>query len=291
MAKKRPREVDKFEDIAEPVSSATVHAVATSLSPIKKGRRSLFFDGHLTDGKSSMRMVAFSERQHEVIQKFKEKKETMELRDVEFKHALRGEEIEVLLKSNSKICSSAKQIDVKGIEFDDGIAPDLTLMEVKTKALFSLVNVRAKVLDVGDTETLSNGYVKQDIIVTDSSGIGRVSLWGATVGSVEARKCYLFKAFMVKEFGGNKFLSMKKEESVVEKIADEIEDEFFDNGGVLEEATIAGVSQFDRRKICPRCSSTIEPGQGDPPVTGRCLKPECAMVVKYDACKRKWLQS
>ena len=69
MASKRKREeVDDFEGVANPLGSANVHGVISSLSSIKKGRKSNYFDGTVSDGKSKLRLVGFSQGQQKQMQ-------------------------------------------------------------------------------------------------------------------------------------------------------------------------------------------------------------------------------
>ena len=85
MARKRPRVVTDTEEVGqEPSTSAVVQGVISSLSPIKKGWKkpnSKYFHGCVSDGKRSMRFVSFSERHLDLMEKFKESKRPVELRD------------------------------------------------------------------------------------------------------------------------------------------------------------------------------------------------------------------
>ena len=56
-------EVDEVESLEEPISTASIHGVISSLSPIKKGRKSNYFDGSVSNGKSKVRLVGFSPSQ------------------------------------------------------------------------------------------------------------------------------------------------------------------------------------------------------------------------------------
>ena len=40
--------------VVSPSSSAKIHGVVTSISPMKKGRSCSYFDGEITDGKTKM---------------------------------------------------------------------------------------------------------------------------------------------------------------------------------------------------------------------------------------------
>ena len=47
-------ELEEVDSLEEPVSTASLHAVVSSLSPVKKGRNSDYFEGTVTDGKSTV---------------------------------------------------------------------------------------------------------------------------------------------------------------------------------------------------------------------------------------------
>ena len=60
VAMKRAQE--EFEDVSGVVAtspSARIHGIVTSVSPMKKSRTCNYFDGEITDGKTSMRLFGF----------------------------------------------------------------------------------------------------------------------------------------------------------------------------------------------------------------------------------------
>ena len=60
MAKKRSyEEILNIDDVKEPISSTSIHGAIVTLSPVKKGRKSNFFDGMLADETSQIRLVGF----------------------------------------------------------------------------------------------------------------------------------------------------------------------------------------------------------------------------------------
>ena len=42
-------EVEKFDEVDKAISSASVYGVVTSLLPVKKGRRTNYFEGTVSD--------------------------------------------------------------------------------------------------------------------------------------------------------------------------------------------------------------------------------------------------
>ena len=49
----------------------------------------------------------------------------------------------------------------------------------------------------------------------------------------------------------------------------------------ISNAVIIGVSHLGTHKICLRCSARVELST---PMLGRCTKPMCAMLQRYDIC-------
>ena len=46
MAKKRSHdEIENIDDVNEPMSSTSIHGAVVTLSPVKKGRKAMFFGG------------------------------------------------------------------------------------------------------------------------------------------------------------------------------------------------------------------------------------------------------
>lgn len=69
MAKKRvySEEVDNLDEV-KTATNLTVHGAVTAISPVKKGTRSIFFDGMLADNTSRLRMVGFNSVQQKQLQ-------------------------------------------------------------------------------------------------------------------------------------------------------------------------------------------------------------------------------
>ncbi len=124
-------------------------------------------------------------------------------------------------------------------------------------------------------EILDSGQVKQDICISDASGAGRVTVWGSHVGTMVVGDSYLLSGFIVKEFRGNKYLSMRKEGSNIEKIDDVgavMNVDETNVGGSISNVRIVGVIEFISRKVCIVCHSIDEPGPGS------------NMAQRYDCC-------
>ena len=57
----------------------------------------------------------------------------------------------------------------------------------------------------------SGGKKKQDIIIADTSGTLKVTVWEGYVDSLEVGSSYSLTNFVVREYAGSKYLSMLRE--------------------------------------------------------------------------------
>ena len=104
-------ELEEVDSLEEPVSTASLHAVLSSLSPVKKGRNSDYFEGTVTDGKSTVRLVRFKRSQQSKIQRFMDKQQPILLDDCEINKAGCGPRMEIMLKVSTTITSSQKLLN------------------------------------------------------------------------------------------------------------------------------------------------------------------------------------
>ena len=132
------------------------------------------------------------------------------------------------MKSQSLAKPSGCKVDPSEVDYDDGVAPEVSLAVVKEKCIYAHVSVRGKVCQVMRAETLENGSTKQDIII-----------WGGIVDCVAVGQCYLLCNFTVREYEGKRYLTMCKEGSEIADIGTVVQG--VDTGGVLKNTTIVGV--------------------------------------------------
>ncbi len=69
----------------------------------------------------------------ESLQKYKSAKETVELRDCQVKRGIRGDQIEIVLKSNTEVARCSEQLDSSNIDFDDGVIPEVPVSALEGK--------------------------------------------------------------------------------------------------------------------------------------------------------------
>ena len=112
--RKRPTEdIENYSDIGGcQHENANVHGVLMQLSPVKKGKRSNFFEGQMSDGTSRMHFVGFKAEQRKKLVDFSQSGKPVELKDCEIKVSRQGHQMEVLLKNSTEISTSRKTFDV-----------------------------------------------------------------------------------------------------------------------------------------------------------------------------------
>ena len=71
-SKRSIKEALKFEQLEKPIAKASVHGAMLSVSKVKKGRSSVYFDGMLTDGMTQVRVVGLRPEQQKKLQSFEE---------------------------------------------------------------------------------------------------------------------------------------------------------------------------------------------------------------------------
>lgn len=145
---------------------ATVSGLLTSISPIRPTSR--YFDGELTDGESVIRLVGFDKHKQQQLKSFCDFKVPVTLRDCLIQRNKFKNNLEVVLKSNTKIESSTQQFHVPDLKTVGSSI--INLSQLNDLHEHERVTVRVTILKVNKPETVSGGKIKQEILVADSTG-------------------------------------------------------------------------------------------------------------------------
>ena len=284
MARKRPHnEIDDLDKVDNPMESATIHGVVTTLSPIKKGRTTNFFDGTLADSSGKMRIVGFNTDHQKIMREFMDKREPVQLTDCQVKPARRGTDMEIMFKGTTKLKPSPKKFDISTFHFGDEGPAEINLAQLHSFKDYDRITVNIKVLSSTDSIDVSGGRKKQEVKVADKSEVCMVTLWAENIGKLDDNQSYTLKSFLVREFGG-KSLTIGREGSEICPIPDIGEVAADDDGCKLQtikKATIIGVLQLDTYRSCLRCKARVDPIT---PPLGRCSKSGCNMLQRFDMC-------
>ena len=151
MAAKR-KLIEEFDNVstAALTESAVIHGVVVSVSPMKPGKRAKFFEGKLTDGTKTIRMVGFRSHQQNKLATYHSK--PVAIHDCEVKSARQSDELEILMKSNTRIETSPRKFDAVNIEnFTDNEMTAMTLDRLTTVNDFDRISVVAKVTRISES--------------------------------------------------------------------------------------------------------------------------------------------
>ena len=293
---KRSLGVEEFEDVSEvanPSPNAKIRGVVTSMSPMKKGRTCNYFDGEITDGKTSMRLFGFDSAAgvRRKLMEFEGKAESVTLSKCEVKRARQGTNLEILLGKYTDVQRSDKAFSVESV-VDKKNGKRILLNELPDLMPYERVSVAVKALRVEDPMEVTGGKRKQDIIIGDSSATTRLTVWEKEIGSIEVKKSYQLHGMVVKEYRGTRCLSTSKDNAHIAEIDDigavNEEDMGFDeesSNSDVKNARIVGVDEKDSYPGCIRCNAKVIQDIEDEDL-GKCVK--CQMTQCIDVCAKQF---
>ena len=282
------QDIDSFESIQQPLPNASIHGSFTSLSSLKKGKNSHYFDGIITDGTSFLRIVGFSSEQQKKLSAFFESGQPAHLENCEVKKSRQGDKLEVMLKKFTDIQKSPKKITIPP---DDGLSDDsavyITLGELNKVDEFQRVTVDVKVIYIGDPTEVSGGKIKQDVTVADCTDNSRLTIWEDRMNTLDKGASYTLKNIVVRLFRDKKYLSFPRCGLSVIKIPDigTVEEDGHNSDADksttyrLIKACVIAVVLLDSYKSCISCRARVE--TTEPPL-GRCSK--CCMMQHMEHC-------
>ena len=72
--KRTAEDLEQLDAATHPVDTANIEGNITSLSPVKKGRRSSYFEAEIDDGTCKLRLVGFSSDHQRILTNFPPKR-------------------------------------------------------------------------------------------------------------------------------------------------------------------------------------------------------------------------
>ena len=229
------------------------------------------FEEKVSDGSSKLRFVGFDSKQQKKMLEMMPKKQAIEIENCEIKPSRRGEKMEILLKSDSRINEIKKKIEVADIDFEDDTPEEIQLDSLQSKFEYVKVTVRVKIHRVTEAETVRTGKRKQEVVVADKKSTAKVTLWEDQIGSLKQGESYCLEVFFVKEFGGEKYLSVGSESKIVSIENVEVL-EISNTDKTIKDVAIMAVAQMNCYRACLRCNVRVEAADEG---NGRCSRPDC----------------
>ena len=275
----------EFESLGEAfeAESATVDGVVACVSPMKKGKKAEYFEAKLTDGLKQMRVVGFKGGHRKRLASFEaESQGSVSLQNCQVKKARQSDELEIVLKSSSRVEASPKKFATDCVA--KILSSKITLDDLDQRRAFERISVDAKVVRVGDPAAVSGGVVKQDVVIADSTSAAKITVWEADIGCLVEGTSYCFND-VVREYQQSKYLSLPIEGATVVEIGEmgEVcEDDIADDCVTVSGAEVAGVLSLQSYEACLMCSCKVEATSGN---LGCCTK--CNMQQVISKCRKQ----
>lgn len=88
-------ELGEVSEVSHPSPNAKIHGIVSMVSPMKESKKCSYFDGELTDGKSSLRFFGFDSGVRRKLLDAEESSKPVALVDCEVKRSRLGQDLEV----------------------------------------------------------------------------------------------------------------------------------------------------------------------------------------------------
>lgn len=99
------------------------------------------------------------------------------------------------------------------------------------------------------------GLVKQDVIIADSTGTSRLTVWQSDVDSLTVGQSYIFNKVTVRSYDGLKYLSPLKLGWLHDECDDIGDVEETNDKNEVKNAVVAGVSYIGSHPSCISCKA------------------------------------
>ena len=259
-------------ELKENSSAVTVHGVLVGeVSPVKtskKGTDVKYFEGALSDGKKSVRVVSFDPKLRNQFEEAKKQHCGVALKNCVVKRKLQTDNFEILMNSKSSVVKSPKKFKV---EEQDVVSPSHcselgTLEEIKDLSEHQQVTVSGKIQSVCAPDKItikSSGkqLLKQEFVIADCTFVCRGVAWEQHVGSLKADQTYKLVGVTIRSFNGLKYISIGEKSRIEyrDDIGEVIEDEVATGTGGLKtvNAEVVAVMGIDTYASCRNCNGKV----------------------------------
>ena len=258
----------------------------TQVSPIKKNSKKnanvRYFNGQISDGKQTARIICFDPSLHQTVDQALKNRSSISFVNCQVKPNVFDKQLEVVATTsriytvpteNFEDKTSSKQISIS------------ELSDLSTTALLQ-VDITIKVLSIDPSTTVNKNdgskVTKQDCIISDSTGTCRLVLWETDVEKLVQGQSYQIKVASVRIFKDTKYLSISANCTfsevanigvVKEPSDDEDNAKFKDVVGEID--TVLSSEQY---YSCKSCKSKLQQDG----VFAKC--PKCSSLAKISNC-------
>ena len=245
---------------------ATIDALIASVSPPPKDSNKSFFEGEITDGETITRIVGFDKTQRDTLDHFQRKGIPVTIKNCVVQLSKFSNRYEVVLKGYTNIEQSAAHFQVKN--FDTLGSKCIPLSDLPSKQEYDRVTVKVKVIDVRDPEKVGKDKTKQDVSISDATGVATLTIWEDDINKLEPEESYQMNRLCVRSYRGKRQLSLPKNGATITKIEDigDVQDDSCDLDPVdttIESVKVIGVQLLDTIYTCMYCKkANLDPSSG-----------------------------
>ena len=251
----------------------------SNVSPLKNKR----YVGELVGQSNAISLVGFDQSTQNKIQAMHKQNVPVFFRNCDIQLNRYTTKLEVVIKSYTKIEPSKTVFDIDDLQAIGSTS--IPLSQLRSMAEYSKANVKVKVIDIKQPQTVGNNKKKQEVVIADSSDNCTLTLWENVIGCLELLESYSISKLMVRVFNGDYYLSLPAHGAMVQ-IFDDIDEVIEDIPDSMESkikgATVISVKEIKQFLACEFCTGKVEL-ENDEPNYGTCTK--CSAYIKTQRCK------
>ena len=193
-------------------------------------------------------------------------------------------DLEIHMRTSTDIQKSPMKLEATSIIANLPDPSDvITLNQLPSLANYQRVNLKVKVITVKDEEKMNNGLIKQECVISDSTGTAKITAWEDNVDLFVEQNSYSITGVTVRSFKGQKFLSIPKDGFKSESIEDigavAQSNPELETKRTLINVQVCGVKFFDSYNGCYSYKSKVHATSDK---LGKCNR--CNTIQRLDKC-------
>ncbi len=284
----------------EESNTATMHGMFIgAVSPVKCSRTKAevkYFEGQLSDGKKTVRMVSFEPKLRAEVEKARESGEGVAVTNCTVQKSRKEgcDALEIVAGHRTNVVKSPKKFKVDDEAIRSaavGVCSSMdvkTLEEIKDLGEGQHVNVKGKIQSIQPVEKVlikSRGQTptKADFVLADCTAVCWGVAWEGHISMLKEDKSYNLKGATIRSFNQAKYVSLGEHATIetVKDIGEVVNEVVADGAGGAKvvEGEIVGVVGCDGYRSCRSCNAKVVEVSK---VVGECSK--CGMKMKISRC-------
>ena len=241
-----------------PDPKATVCGIVHSLSPHPSPHN--YFHGELTDGETVLSLLGYDDELQMKLKDHMDSKQTITLRNCQVSKNIKTDKLQVVVKSYTLIEKASPDIQYTIQDPSTLGSPMISLDTLPNFNQYDRVTCRAKIIQIKESQSVSTGKLKQEIIIADSTARAALTLWEDDVDSLKTNYTYRFNRLSVNKYAGRTELTLPQYGSTIEPIDNDnlmedilVPEELNKTSKELNGVTITAVNQLQYLVRCTHC--------------------------------------